>query len=434
MKVLAYGPQFHSPIFYRRWEMLAENHPDVDLTLLTFEKIEVNKYNNKKSFFFGSSVLYGEEVNRGNFHIRFIRRVSWKIGWTSPDFKRLIQEICPDIIYVQGHFDLYLQQIIYLRNKYSPNTKIVAFSMRGPAFNLSSWKQRVKPLSSYIKRRYIFYYYDKLVLKYFNKHCNAVLCHYPKAVECFRNEGYKGPIYMQTQVGVNPELFHEDASARALIRQQYNLGDSFVFGSGTRFIIEKGVDDIIAALPNEGNWKYLIIGGGTPQEVERIRKCIEKKNVPGKIIMTGEIKLPDMPKYWNALDCVVHVPKSSIKWEETFSIALVQAMITGKPIIASDSGSVPYQVGPDGIIVHEGDISAIREKMVWVMNHQEEAKIIGEKMKDRAYKCFSIKHLSEMIYDTFVEDVIPGKYDPKKFDMALYKTNSEKRNEEENNQ
>jgi len=428
MKILAYGPQFYSPIFFRRWELLAENHSDIDITLLTFRETVVDK---KKSFSFGDTINYGKEIDRNNFHIRFIKPVSWKIGWTSPDFKRIMKEIQPDIFYVQGQFDLYLQQILFLRNRYFPKTKIVAFSMRGPAYNLSTWKQKVKPLGSYIKRRF-FYYYVKMATKYFNKYCDAVLCHYPKAVECFREDGYNGPIYMQTQVGVNPELFHEDDSARALIRKRYNLGDSYVFGSGTRFIIEKGVDDIIAALPDEGNWKYLIIGDGTAEEVSRIKKCIEKRNLPGKIIMTGQVDLIDMPKYWNALDCVVHVPRSSIKWEETFSIALVQAMITGKPIIASDSGSVPYQVGPDGIVVPEGDIMAIREKMLWAMNHQDEARAIGKKMKERAYNCFSINHLNEMIYDTFVEDILHGKYDLNKFDMACYKTNSERQNERKN--
>lgn len=427
MKILAYGPQFNNPIFYRRWEILAQNHSDVDLTLLTFEKINVNQ---KRTFHFGNSTLYGKELDKENFHIRFIKQVNRKIGWTSPDFKRIIQEIKPDIFYVQGQFDLYLLQIIYLRNKYFPSMKIVAFSMRGPAYNISAWKEKVTPFKSYLKRRFIFYYYCKIAMKYFNKNVDAVFCHYPKAVECFKQEGYNGPIYMQTQVGVNPELFHEDSNYREEIRNKLKLGNSFVFGSGTRFIIEKGVDDIIEALPNEGDWKYVIIGDGKPEEVERIKKCIEKKNLPGKIIMTGQINLKEMPKYWNALDCVVHVPKTSIKWEETFSIALVQAMIIGKPIIASNSGSVPYQVGPNSIIVQEGDINAINEKMVWMINHQKEAKEIGEKMKERAYRCFSIQHLSEMIYDTFVEDIIPGKYDSNKFDMTQYITNSERKNEE----
>ena len=179
---------------------------------------------------------------------------------------------------------------------------------------------------------------------------------------------------MQTQVGVNPELFHENNEWREEIRKKYNLTDEYVFGSGTRFIIEKGVDDIIASLPGEGNWKYMIIGAGRPDEEARIKKAIERSGKSDKIIMTGEIKFSEMPKYWNALDCVVHVPRSSVKWEETFSIALVQAMITGKPIVASDSGSVPYQVGSEGMIVKSGDIDAIRKKLEWVLSRKKKQK------------------------------------------------------------
>ena len=420
MRIIVFGEQFHSPAFYRRWELFAQSYPDADLTLLT--PIEIKK-NQKKDFGFGGSISRGKSVEEGNFRIRLIERKSKPLGWTSPDFKPILLEVKPDVIYVSGgHYALHLFQILHIRNRYLPNTKVVSFSMRGPAYNLENWKMRVKPFSSYLKRRLFVYPYVKYGLKYFNKYTDAVFCHYPRAVECFRKEGYKGPIYMQTQVGVNPELFHESSEWREEIRKKYNLNDDYVFGSGTRFIIEKGVDDIIAALPEEGHWKYMIIGAGKPNEMERIRRAIEKKNVGDRIIMTGEIKFSDMPKYWNALDCVVHVPRASVQWEETFSIALVQAMITGKPIIASDSGSVPYQVGPEGMIVPAGNIDAIREKMRWVLSHPEEAKEIGEKMRRRAYNCFSIRHLNALLYKTFKEDVIPGQFDLSKADMAAYKT------------
>lgn len=420
MKVIVFGGQFYSPAFYRRWELLAQMYPDVDLTLLT--PSDQNR-SNKKDFGFGALHVQANAVDEDNFRIRLIKRKMNPVGWTSPDFKRIILEVKPDVIYVSGgHYAMHLFQIIHIRNKYLPRTKVVSFSMRGPSYNLENWKMEVRPLSSYLKRRFIFYPYIKYAIKYFNKYTDAAFCHYPSAVECFKKEGYKGPIYMQTQVGVNPELFHENTKWRNEIREKYHIKDEYVFGSGTRFVIEKGVDDIIAALPEEGNWKYLIIGAGKPQEVARIRQAIEKKGVGDKIIMTGEISFTEMPKYWNALDCVVHVPRSSIKWEETFSIALVQAMITGKPIIASDSGSVPYQVGQQGIIVPAGDIDAIREKMLWVMSHQEEAKEIGEKMRQRAYNCFSIRHLNELLYKTFKEDIIPGRFDPAKADMSSYIT------------
>ena len=419
-KVVVFGEQFHSPAFYRRWELFAKTYPNVDLTLLTPNYIHRD---NNKSYGFGDTLVEGHAVEKGNFHIRLISRKSRGVGWISPDFKDLLLELRPDVVYVAGgHYALHLYQILHIRNKYLPETKVVSFSMRGPAYNLDMWKERVSPFSSYLKRRIVFYNYAKIGIKYFNRNCDAVFCHYPTAVECFKKEGYKGPIYMQTQVGVNPELFHESKEWREEIRNKYNLTDEYVFGSGTRFIIEKGVDDIIAALPEEGNWKYLIIGAGKPDEMARIQRAIQKKNVGNKIIMTGEINFSEMPKYWNALDCVVHVPRSSVHWEETFSIALVQAMITGKPIIASDSGSVPYQVGSEGIVVPAGDIEAIHKKMCWVLTHIEEAKEIGERMRQRAYNCFSIRHLNALLYKTFKEDIIPGKFDPAKADMATYKT------------
>ena len=418
MKIVLIGDQFVDPIFYRRWEVFAKMHTDFDVTLLTPKTM---KFNLKKNFqFVRTEELHGKELNDNNFRIRLITRKKYSFGWVSPDFKRIITEINPDILYVGGSYGLHLLQIIKIRNRYLPNTKIISFSMRGPAYNLSSWKRRVKPLWRYLRRRFIQYYYMKYIVNYCCKYCDAILCHYPAAVDCFRDEGYKGPIYMQTQVGVNPELFHENAEWRKEIRDKYNLGNSYVFGSATRFVEDKGVDDIIEALPNDGDWKYIIMGSGTAEEISRIESAVKRKNLPGKIIMVGFIDLEDMRKYYNAIDCMIHVTHTSPTWQETFSIALAQCMITGKPIIGSDSGSIPYQLGPDGLFVHEGDISALREKIKWVLNNQEEAKIIGKKMFARSSSSFNIFRLNELFYRTLVEDIIPGKFDLTKADMVTY--------------
>lgn len=418
IKIILIGEQFTSPVFYRRWQVFAQLHKDVDVTLLA---PKVKKYNQKKTFTMTSeSTAYGKELEEGNFHIKLITRKKKVFGWISPEFKQYFTDIKPDVIYVGGHFGLHLTQVIKLRNKYLPNTKIISFSMRGPAYNIDTWKEKVSPFSRYLRRRFVQYYYAKAILKFCNKQCDAIMCHYPRAVECFKNEGYKGPIYMQTQVGVNPELFHENEEWRNEIREKYNLGDAYVFGSATRFVLDKGVDDIIEALPREGNWKYLIMGSGKPDEIARIEAAVKRKNLPDKIIMTGMIPLTEMRKYYNAIDCLIHVTHTSVDWEETFSIALAQCMITKKPIIGSDSGSVPYQLGPDAIIIHEKDVNALREKILWVMNHSEEAKRIGLKMYERSNNSFNIFRLGELFYRTIKEDIIPGKYDLEKSDMVGY--------------
>ena len=115
--------------------------------------------------------------------------------------------------------------------------------MRGPCHDLQ------KPLFNGSPYRYLrsiwTYFRQKHSLNYFNQNIDAVFCHYPDAFASFRKEGFTGPLYMQTQVGVNEEWFHEDIEARKAIREKYNLGDAFVFGSASRFTTDKGIDDII---------------------------------------------------------------------------------------------------------------------------------------------------------------------------------------------
>jgi len=129
----------------------------------------------------------------------------------------------------------------------------------------------------------------------------------------------------------------------------------------------------------------------------------------------------DMAKYWNAVDCAIHVPLTTPHWEETFSLSAIQPQITKKPIIGDTSGSVPYQIGFSEMLVPEGDVQKLHEKILWVLSHKEEAAAIGLKMYQRTHDSFEVQHLDDMFYDTLVEDVIPGKYDENKIDMASYK-------------
>ena len=139
-----------------------------------------------------------------------------------------------------------------------------------------------------------------------------------------------------------------------------------------------------------------------------------------KVIETGFIDWFEIAKYWNAIDCAIHVPLTTNDWVETFSLAVIQPMITKKPIIGDNSGSVPYQIGFDDMIVSEGDVKALHDKIMWVLNNKDKAPQIAEKMYKRTMKSFEVKHLNDMFYETIVYDVIPGKYDINKFDMTNY--------------
>ena len=59
--------------YSRRWKLFAEDHPDIDVTLLA---PSVVKWYPKKDYSYGiSNTTKGKEVNEANFHIRLINPI-----------------------------------------------------------------------------------------------------------------------------------------------------------------------------------------------------------------------------------------------------------------------------------------------------------------------------------------------------------------------
>ena len=422
IKMILINHSFQKKYYYRRWQIFARDHKDIEIYLLTPTKS--NWYATKDYTFSGAETVYGKEMDEDNFHIRLFRLNIFGWSWFSTDYSKLFKDIQPDVIYHIGtHRMLSLTQVAFVAHRKCSKAKLALFSMRGPASNLKLDKTSCG-IKEWINRR-LRYWQMKITWNYVKKNYQTICCHYPDAVECFRNEGYKGKIYMQTQVGVNYEWFHEDLNARKEIRNKYNILDNtYLFGSASRFTHDKGIDVILNSLPKEGNWKYFMMGAGSDDDIKRLRSIIKKRGIEDKVIETGFIDWFEMAKYWNAIDCAIHVPLTTESWVETFSLAVVQPMITKKPIIGDDSGSLPYQIGFEEMIVPEADVNALHDKICWVLNHKDEAKEIAKKMYLRTMSSFEVKHLNDMFYDTITEDIIPEKYDVKKFDMTNYKPKS----------
>lgn len=420
LKIVIINHTFQKPEFYKRWKSFAEKYQDIDVTLLAPSEWT---WGEEKTLTYGTAErLRGSFLEEDRFRIHLIDTKKDKMGeWRSVLLEQEILSIRPDIVYfIGGHTAPPLMQILDLRDKHKlSDMKVIAFSMRGHTPTID-FKASEKGVKKYIN------YFGKIALlgprlRKFNKKCDAVFCHYPAALKQFREDGYQKPIYMQTQVGVDPDVFYPNLESRQKIREKYKIGDAYLFGSASRFHYSKGLSEIIKALPTDGNWKYLMMGWGRSDEVKKLQSEIAERGLEDKIIMTGFIdNWTDMAEHWNALDCAVHTPLTTLRWEETFSLALVQAMITGLPVIGSSSGSVPYQIGPDGIILPEGDVEALHDQFVYMMSHPDEGKAIGLRMRKRAYECFNIYHLNDCFYDTIL-DVCNSKYDESKIDMATYR-------------
>ncbi|MDD5173491.1 MAG: glycosyltransferase [Candidatus Omnitrophica bacterium] len=153
----------------------------------------------------------------------------------------------------------------------------------------------------------------------------------------------------------------------------------------------KGYDLLIAAFTKiakeRDDLKLLLVGDG-PQK-ERLKKLAEEAGVAEKIIFTGEII--ETAPFYRAMDIFV---LSSLA--ENFPIALLEAMATGLPIVATDAGDAGYMLdaGAGGLLVTTKDAAAIAKGVEYLLNDRTEAVKKGGIARKRVEELFSLDRMT----------------------------------------
>jgi len=101
-------------------------------------------------------------------------------------------------------------------------------------------------------------------------------------------------------------------------------------------------------------WRALFVGSG-PLESE-LRAWAGRHGDHAAIETT--VAHEDVPRWLNAMDVLCAPSLTTPRWREQFGRMLIEAFACGVPVIASDSGEIPYVVADAGLIVAERDAAA----------------------------------------------------------------------------
>lgn len=159
---------------------------------------------------------------------------------------------------------------------------------------------------------------------------------------------------------------------------------------GLKYLIE-AANEVVKDMPN---CLFILIGEGELEN--KLRKIIKDNRLQNNFFMLG--KVLDAYKYFNAFD-IFCLP--SIK--EGLSYTLIEALMAGLPIVATNVGGNPEIVkdGVNGFLVQPKDRNGLAEKIKILLKNNE----IRERMRTQSWKLadgFSLERMAEQTYKTYM--------------------------------
>jgi glycosyltransferase involved in cell wall biosynthesis len=200
--------------------------------------------------------------------------------------------------------------------------------------------------------------------------------------------------------GVDSNKFHPKVTGE-LIREEYSLGDSPVVltvGSG---IVMKGcifvlfaVKEILRVFPN----LKLMIVGIDPKYKERMVPIVQKLGIQNNVILVNRIPNSELPYYYSASDLVV-LPSLS----ENFPVVMLEAMSSGKPVVASRVGGIPEVIKDKetGFLFDPGSVSQMVEKIVYLLGDSSMRSKMGKAGRELVEKRFDWKRIGRQYLKEF---------------------------------
>ncbi|HEV7993873.1 MAG TPA: glycosyltransferase family 4 protein [Gemmatimonadaceae bacterium] len=183
--------------------------------------------------------------------------------------------------------------------------------------------------------------------------------------DAFVRAGGRRDLVRVVHNGIDPAPFDAlTPGVRAAVRAELGIAaDAFLVGCFSRLHPWKGQTVLLDAIARMPNAHALIVGGAlfsgeAPYEAE-LRARAELPSFAGRVHMLGA--RDDVPRLLAACDVVVHASVLA----EPFGRVLVEAMLAGRPVVATRAGGVPEVVtdGETGILVPPGDARALTEAL-----------------------------------------------------------------------
>lgn len=267
----------------------------------------------------------------------------------------------------------------------------------------------VGALASVLSRRPLVYHlHDILSIDHFsltnrrlavtlaNRCASQVIATSKASRDAFISAGGQAEIVTVVYNGFESNLYKVNTNATQL-RQQLGLSDRFIVGHFSRLSPWKGQHILLEALVHcPKDVSAVFVGDalfGEQGYVQTLKAQVETLGLQDRVRFLGFCS--DVVPLMQACDVVAHTSTAP----EPFGRVIAEAMLCGRPVIASASGGAVELVESDstGWLVPPGDVQALAAAIAHCRNYPEQASAIAQAAQVEATDRFDLKQIRQQI-------------------------------------
>jgi glycosyltransferase involved in cell wall biosynthesis len=175
-------------------------------------------------------------------------------------------------------------------------------------------------------------------------------------------------------------------------------GDATVLLAVCRLAPQKGLETAVRALPSLPGAVLVVLGEGPGRDA--LESLASSLDVRDRLLLPGRVG--DVASLYRRADVLVH----PARWEG-FGLAMLEAMLAARPVVAARAGSAPELVddGRTGLLVPVDDPRALAGAVASLLGDRERAGAMGRAGLERARAEFSVARMAERTIQFYVESL-----------------------------
>lgn len=265
--------------------------------------------------------------------------------------------------------------------------------------------------------------YKSFMLRWVYSKSNKIIAHSNSVKQSIKKfHGIDTQKICVMPLGVNTELFNPSVPSGPF-KKKHNIENNFTIlffgfllhGKGLEYLLE-AFKKILSDIPNA---KLVIAGGDHPMSTRNIFNLKQKKmysntlkklaknlQIEDNVLFTGHIPDCDISACLTSADILIfpNIHHSSQ------SVVVLQALASGCPIIATNTGSFPEFIidNDTGILIPPRDSDAIAKEMLRLWGNDKLRHTLGKNARNKVESEFSLNNVSVEIIKIY-KDVLSGR-------------------------